>query len=83
MSRLGDTDEALETQTKPVSLIDALPSELLSHVLTSIDDARAFLHAAASCKAIQALELQSHAEQWRRLTLSKWPALTRTGLWPR
>ena len=74
VSRLGDTDEALETQTKPVSLIDALPSELLSHVLTSIDDARAFLDAAASCKAIQALELQSHAEQWRRLTLSKWPA---------
>ena len=43
--------------------------ELLSHVLTSIDDARAFLHAATSCKVIQALELQSHAEQWRRLTL--------------
>lgn len=80
VSRLGDTDEALETQTKPLSLIDALPSELLSHVLTSIDDARAFLHAAASCKAIQALELQSHAEQWHRLTLSKWPAADSHGI---
>ena len=63
-----------------VSLVDALPSELLSHVLTWIDDAWSFLSAVASCKAIQALELQSHVEQWRRLTLSKWPAADSHGL---
>ena len=63
-----------------VSLVDALPSELLSHVLTWIDDAWSFLAAVASCKAIQALELQSHVEQWRRLTLSKWPAADSHGL---
>ena len=63
-----------------VSLVDALPSELLSHVLTWIDDAWSFLSAVASCKAIQALELQSHVEQWRRLTLSKWPAADSHGI---
>lgn len=66
-------------KTRP-SLIEALPIDLLNTVLSSIDDARAFLCAAASCKAIQALERESRDEQWRRLTLLSWPAAGSHGL---
>ena len=66
-------------KTRP-SLIEALPIDLLNAVLSSIDDAQAFLCAAASCKAIQALERESRDEQWRRLTLLSWPAAASHGL---
>ena len=67
------------SKTRP-SLIEALPIDLLNAVLSSIDDAGAFLCAAASCKAIQALERETRDEQWRRLTLLSWPAAASHGL---
>ena len=73
------TRSTTRSKTRP-SLIEALPIDLLNAVLSSIDDARAFLCAAASCKAIQQLERDSRDEQWRRLTLLSWPAAASHGL---
>ena len=73
------TRSKTRSKTRP-SLIEALPIALLNAVLSSIDDARAFLCAAASCKAIQALERETRDEQWRRLTLLSWPAAGSHGL---
>ena len=73
------TRSKARSKTRP-SLIEALPIDLLNAVLSSIDDARAFLCAAASCKAIQALERESRDEHWRRLTLLSWPAAGSHGL---
>ena len=73
------TRSKARSKTRP-SLIEALPIDLLNAVLSSIDDAQAFLCAASSCKAIQQLERDSRDEQWRRLTLLFWPAAASHGL---
>jgi hypothetical protein len=66
------TRSKTRSKTRP-SLIDALLIDLLNAVLSSIDDARAFLCVAASCKAILALERETHDEQG--VASRSWPGL--------
>ena len=65
---------AIATQHMPPLLLLDVPVELLSHVLSKMTDAQSLLNAAASCKALGALEEQSRDHLWRSLTMAKWPS---------
>ena len=55
-----------------------IPTDILESVL-AILDASSLVRTSASCKVLQALEVQAREKLWRRLTLDKWPVAASYG----
>ena len=75
MSTDATRSESLGTVVLPLLTI---PTDILEGVL-AILDASSLVRTSASCKVLQALEVQAREKLWRRLTLDKWPVAASYG----